>query len=101
MVEEIQQKDKSTWNYYQVMWVFIVTILCQNIFLPEFSCYGEVKLKIAFMIDAMILVRVIAAYFLREKGRGWIVYCVLLYLSTPFIELYAYIFLEKRIGIEM
>ncbi len=75
------------WNYMAVLIAFLFALLLQFILLPCLCYEGTVKMQIAGVVDAMVLVRLLLARIRRERGRGWIFYAILPFLIIPMIEL--------------
>ncbi|MCP4352025.1 MAG: hypothetical protein GY795_41710 [Desulfobacterales bacterium] len=82
--EEVQKED---WNYKHLCYALIIGFVLQSFFLPCLCQIGEAKIMTAFVFDGLVVMRIIAAKLLEQKGKGWIFYAVLIYTSPLWIEL--------------
>src|SRR5438128_1964516 len=73
------------WNFWHLGCAFVIGFILQQIFLACLCNIGQAKTTFALVIDALVGVRVLIAYIIRERGRGWIFYTVLLYTSPGWI----------------
>jgi hypothetical protein len=89
-------KKESEWNYIHIICALIITFLLQNIILPEFTPYNNAKMIVAFIIDGLVILRTIIARIRREKGRGWILYIIVLYASMFIIELASWYYFYRE-----
>jgi len=89
-------KKESEWNYFQIICALIIAFLLQNFFLSEFTHIGEAKLIVAYIIDGLVILRTIIAKIRKEKGRGWILYIIVLYASTLIIELASWYYFYRE-----
>lgn len=80
------------WNFERLIAIFIITVLLQSIALPCLCDAGTAKIIFAYMLDALILLRIGVAYFCREKDGGWKFYAWLLGTSPIWINAIAYLF---------
>lgn len=81
--------QKSSWNFRQLACAFIIGFILQMLLLPCLCSIGTAKATFALVLDALIVVRMLIAYFARERGRGWIFYAVALYTSAVWITVLA------------
>jgi hypothetical protein len=77
--------QKALWNFRQLTYAFFIGFVLQQLFLPCLCSIGTAKITLALVVDALVVVRALVAYIIRERGRGWIFYAVLLYSSTGWI----------------
>ena len=84
-ISEINIRRKSSWNFLHLFIALTIAIILQSIFLPCLCWEGTVNLIIALVFDVLIVTRIVIAYLLHEKNKGWIFYCILCYLSTGMI----------------
>ncbi len=78
---------KRPWNYGLVLTAFVAGLVFQNIMLPCLCHEGTIGMRMAATFDVLILTRIVVAYCIKEKGRGWIFYLVLCLISAPAISL--------------
>lgn len=78
--------ETIAWDYRQLGAAFLVGLTLQGRVLPCLCPIGRAKMGVAFVFDAMVLGRILVAYYKKEQGRGWIFYSVLLYSSAFWIE---------------
>lgn len=60
-------------------------ILIQSVLLPSLNYEGVYKGWFALAIDVLVVIRIIVAKILKQTDRGWIFYCILMWLSGPLI----------------
>ena len=75
--------ERRPWNFHHLSVAFVITFMLQMVILPCLCAQGGVKTQLGGMLDFLVLIRVLIAWVLREKGNTWIFYAVLLYTS-PF-----------------
>jgi len=85
---------RAPWNCRQVALAFVVALLLQALVLPCLCPMGAADFTLALICDLAILLRVALAYFTRERGRGWIFYCALLYTSPLWVGLLSWAVLD-------
>ena len=83
------------WNFHQLSAALVIGFVLQSIFLPCLCSIGTAKMTLAWCIDALVLARMLIAYFRHERGRGWVFYTVLCYTSFAWIEAGAYLILGE------
>jgi hypothetical protein len=74
------------WNFKALACALVITFILQNIFLPCFCAMGSARMALAFIFDGLVIVRVLIARGMREQGRGWIFYLILIYTSPLWIK---------------
>jgi hypothetical protein len=77
--------EPAEWNYRELVWASLFGIGFQGIVLPAFQAIGEARCEYAAWFDALFIVRVLLAYFCREKGKGWMFYSMLILSSAIWI----------------
>jgi len=81
------------WNFRQLGAALFIGFVLQSLFLPCLCQIGTAKMTFAFYFDALVLARMVIAYFCHETGRGWIFYAALCYSSAAWIEGITYLVL--------
>lgn len=76
----------STWRLSRFLPVFAIALVAQGVFLPCLCTIGTAKIKMALILDALIWLRVAAAWIRREE-RGGTFYAALWITSPLWIEL--------------
>ena len=76
------QTEPPQWNAQQVALSVPIAMLAQAAFLASGSPLMPV---FALAFDALILIRAIVAWLLRERGRGWLLYALLSYSSVAWL----------------
>lgn len=76
----------ARWNLPEVFAALVAGIALQAIVLPTLSPESDAKTKFAFVLDILVLGRVLTAYFLKETGRGGLFYTVFSLTSAIWIE---------------
>jgi len=74
------EKPKNTqkWPILKIsLWLVLIAFL-QLIFVPCMCAKGQVKIMMAFSLDALFIIRVVIAYVIKEEGRAWIGYLIVL-----------------------
>jgi hypothetical protein len=81
------RKEKSTWNFQHLFIAWVAGIVFQLLIIAPCCCYiGTATTLFTVVFDVVILLRIAIAYVLKEKGKGWILYCGLCYSSALWIE---------------
>ncbi len=80
--------EPSSWNFKHLAYAWAIGAFLQQMLLPCLCYVGTADVRFGLVFDALILVRMLVASRLREKGRGWIFYALLCYTS-PFWILFA------------
>jgi hypothetical protein len=76
--------ETQQWNYPQLCLAFAVGVILQGFLLPSLNDLGSLRGGVAFVLDALILIRVLFAAYRRETGTLWKTYVALCYVS-PFL----------------
>jgi hypothetical protein len=84
---------RARWNFGNLGAALFISFVLQSLFLPCLCQIGTAKMNFALGFDALVLLRMMIAYFGRETGRGWIFYAVLCYTSPVWIEGLTYLVL--------
>lgn len=83
------------WNYKVALICLLGGIILQSIALPC-PCYkGIVNMYIAGAVNLLVILRLIIARVIRERGRGWIFYVILPSLIVPVVLLIEHFYLAK------
>jgi hypothetical protein len=69
-----------------------IAFILQNLFLSCLCAQGIATITWAFVVDALILARILAGWYRCEQGRWWMVYCALLISSPIWMELVSRLF---------
>ena len=93
-VDEVD-KVSLLWNYRQLGCAFLIALFMQSLLLPGLCYIGTVNMQMAFIGDLLIFFRCVYAYITRERGKGWIFYCILLYMSAPLILICSMIIFDR------
>jgi hypothetical protein len=83
------------WDCEQLILALVVTVVVQYVTLVYACEAGVAKIKLACVFDALVALRFIAAWALRQRDRGWIFYLVLLYSSPIWITATAWMITGK------
>ena len=83
------------WNYKNLLAAWGIAFILQSLFLPCLCDIGTAKILFAYTFDALVLLRIGVACFLRETGVGWKFYAWLLCSSPLWIEGIAYLVFGK------
>lgn len=79
----------APWNFDHLVAAWFISFLTQNFFLPCMCAAGDAKMIYAYCFDGLMAVRILIAWRCREKGKGWLFYLLLLYLSPFWIDFMA------------
>jgi len=82
---QLQQQDSSApkqWPYFQLILVFIVSLLFSLAFTPLHPVGSVVGEAMFLIVGTVFVIRIIIARIRREKNRSYIFYAVLL-LTVP------------------
>lgn len=82
-----QTKTQKRWNYRHLCIAWFVGVITQMLMIPCCCYIGNWKNEVALWFDVMILLRIIAAFFMKQTGDAWVIYCVLCYSSVIWIHL--------------
>ncbi|GAG03113.1 unnamed protein product, partial [marine sediment metagenome] len=82
---DIEETQRQGWNYRHLISALVIGFMIQMFVFPSHAYCGRqsVALTFAFVFDGLIVLRIYVALWVRQKGKGWIFYAVLLY-SSPF-----------------
>ncbi len=75
----------SKWNYLHLFVSLAVGLLLQIGMLPCLCAIGDWRMKIALWFNLMILLRITAAFLMKQTGDGWIIYTLMSYTSAFWI----------------
>ena len=81
------EKAAGEWNYAQLALALVVAFVLDAMLLPCMCNIGTAKMQVALVFLALVVLRIVIARLMREKGKGWIFYLVLLYSSPLWIEI--------------
>ena len=90
------EKTAGEWNYAQLLLALIVAFVLESMLLPCLCNIGTAKMQVAFVFLALVVVRIAVARIIREKGKGWVFYTILIYSSPLWIEAASWVFLERH-----
>jgi hypothetical protein len=82
--------SNDAWDYSRLSWALVISLILQAIFLPCLCDVGTAKLRLALVVDAMIIARAGVSFLARESGSGWKFYTWLLYTSPLWISVLAW-----------
>ena len=83
------------WNFRQLVLALFVGLMLQSFFLPCLCAIGTAKITLVYCFDGLVLLRMLIAHRLHEKGSGWVFYVVLCYTSPAWVEGLTYLVLGK------
>jgi hypothetical protein len=66
--------SKRRWPLSIILPVMAVIFILQPAVLRCACALGDLKLRVGYIVDGVIMVRVLVAVLLKETGRGWIIY---------------------------
>ncbi len=82
--------EPEYWNYKHIFIALGVAFFLQVVSNPpEFGYSTAYPMALGMTFDLLILLRTFAAMILRERGKGWLFYTILLYLSPIWIQVAA------------
>ena len=79
--------QQAGWNFRHLVCAYILGFILQGMFVPCLCNIGEAKMTYTFVLDVLVALRILVAFLIRERGRGWIFYAVLMYTSAGWIEI--------------
>jgi len=82
---------QSPWNHKQLLVALAIAFILQSLLLPCLCSIGTAKMKLAYALDGLVLLRIGVSYMRRGAGGGWKFYAILLYTSPVWIQGIAYI----------
>ncbi len=89
--ETRREEEKSLWPWDHIAIAFLIGFVTQMAFLQCACSIGIAKMRFALWVDALVLLRVLASWVLRERNDGWKFYALLLYTSAGWISALAWI----------
>jgi hypothetical protein len=79
------------WDYKQLLAALGIAVILQSLFLPCLCQIGLAKVDFAYILDALVLLRIGGAYIRHETGSGWRFYAGLLVTSPLWIQAAAWV----------
>lgn len=84
---DVDEVQRAGWNYTHLCVALVVGVVVQSLVLTC-ACYrGSLNMKVAFLFDGLIVLRIIVAKLLKQKDKGWIFYAILIYSSPVWMYL--------------
>src|SRR6218665_2391320 len=83
-----QTEVSKRWNYRHLCIAWVVGVITQLLMIPSCCYIGHWKSEVAMWFDLMILLRIIAAFVMKQTGDAWVIYCVLCYSSVIWIHIF-------------
>jgi hypothetical protein len=74
------------WNAQAVALSVPIAFIAQVLFTPCLCHLSAFVMGMAVVFDVLLLIRATIAHFLKERGRGWILYVLLSYTSPWWIS---------------
>lgn len=76
----------SNWHFGYVAAALLVGMVLQIIWLPCLCSIGKAKRAFAGMVDVLIILRILMAYFTKEESNGWKAHSILALSSFAWID---------------
>ena len=87
MSNEESPRPPAEWPYLELLAGWLLIVVLQMLVFPCLCVEGDAKVRMGLVLDALFLVRLLVARWLREKNRSWIFYSILLASSLLWIPL--------------
>ena len=81
-----EERRSEPWRMKQVALALGMALVFQRLLFRGITVLGAGEWMIALSVDLLVAVRAGVALATRERGRGWLFYCGLLYTSPIWIE---------------
>jgi hypothetical protein len=96
----MKASERSSWRLQYFVPTAIVAVFL-SLFISHCLCYigafiGQLRLELRFVMLTVIALRVCAAWYRKEKSRGWIAYHILLLCTPLIVDLICYAVLAAR-----
>lgn len=86
----------SNWGFAVLTAALLIGLVGQGMLLPCLCAIGDAKMTVALVFDGLVLVRMLAARWLKERNRGWMFYAILCCTSGIWIELLSWLSLGRH-----
>ena len=85
----------QSWNYQHLAAALFIGLILQSLFLPCLCQIGTAKSAFGLVFDALVMLRMVGAFFRHEAGGGWKFYAWLCLTSPAWITAIAWMVFGK------